>query len=156
MSISDCCPPFLVPPRLLRRVPLPSPLGYTAFPRGGGPWNSSSSPIHTSPFPQGQGKTPRAPSQHSRLLSGCFLGLPGPPFQLPHANPASSALWCQGHGYDAQLQTRSACSSYPNPGRLRHLPALSGCASPELWGSRKLDQGLSGILPWRGLYFSSY
>ena len=72
-------------------MPLPSPLRVQGFlQRRALEFVPPPSPV--SPLPAWAGKdAPVCPARAPRLLEGWFPGLPGPPFQLPHANPASSA-----------------------------------------------------------------
>ena len=95
MSVSDDCPPVLVSPVSLLRVPLPSPLGVHGFSQRRAlksPTSPSRSPSRPPPTPhqQRQGKMPQSAQLmlpgFSKVASSRFRG---PPFQLSHANTAS-------------------------------------------------------------------
>ena len=107
VNVSANCPPVLVSPFSLLRVPLPSPRSVHGFFQK---WalESPTPLLPPSPHPQPEQWQGKCPS----VSSWCSLAsprlLPGASGALLPAATLPTRPWCQGQGCDGQLQTQSA------------------------------------------------
>lgn len=142
-----------MPPLSLLRVPLASSLVVHRLPQKLAlEFRPPPQPLSLPP-PAAEKGAPVCPASDrgfSKVASRSFLGLP---FQLPHANLASSVQLSDAKVMGVMcLTTDPVClqCSLPNPGRLCHLLALFRTAPLLLLGSWKLFEDLPGGLAWAG------